>query len=247
MAKPSLNARLGIQSWCFRAFKTTPQVIAGLREAGVSTLEICGVHINVAQAPEKTLAEYTAAGITISSFGVNGFKPDEAAARKVFEFAALAGFPTISADLADDGPRLALVERLCTEFGKKIAIHNHGRKHALGSAAALERLFAKASMNVGLCLDTAWALDAGEDPVAMAGKFGTRLYGVHIKDFVFDRAGRPVDVVAGTGNLNLAALAAKMQEVRFDGYLTIEYEGDEAAPVPALTKCVENVRAVFPA
>lgn len=247
MATASLSSRLGIQSWCFRAFKTVDQVVGGLRAAGVSHLEICGVHVDVAANAAQRLKEYAAAGITLSSYGVNKFDTDEAAARRVFEFAAAAGFPTISADLADDGPSLKLVERLCVEFGKKIAIHNHGRRHDLGTVAALERLFAKASPNVGLCLDTAWALDAGEDPVAVAGKFGTRLYGVHVKDFVFDRAGRPEDVVVGEGNLDLPGLVAKLREVRFDGYLTIEYEGDENNPVPALQECVKRVRAVLPA
>ena len=34
-------------------------------------------------------------------------------------------------------------------------------------------------------------------------KFGKRMYGVHVKDFVFDRAGKWEDVVVGTGNLKL--------------------------------------------
>ena len=245
MASSSLSSRIGIQSWCFRAFKTAPQLIEGLRKAGVSNLEICGVHIDLAKNAIETLKEYSDAGISFSSYGVNGFGPDEAAARRVFEFAKLAGFKSISADLADDGASLALVEKLCAEYGKRIAIHNHGRKHELGSVKALERLFAKSSPNVGLCLDTAWMMDSGENPVEVARKFKDRLYGIHIKDFVFDKAGKPEDVVAGTGNLDLAALAKLLKEIKYEGYITIEFEGDEQNPVPALTKCVENLRAAL--
>ena len=46
------------------------------------------------------------------------------------------------------------------------------------SATLVAQVFASTSPRIGLCLDTAWALDAHEDPVAMAGKFADRLYGV---------------------------------------------------------------------
>jgi sugar phosphate isomerase/epimerase len=82
-------------------------------------------------------------------------------------------------------------------------------------------------------------MDSGQDPVAMAEKFASRLYGVHVKDFVFDRAGRPEDVVVGTGNLDLAKLKSVLDKNSFDGYTVLEYEGDVNDPVPALKECVE--------
>jgi len=236
----AMSDRLGIQSWCFREFKETAKLVKGLKDCGVSNLEICGVHIDVAKNAAETLKECKAAGITISSYGVNRFGKDEAGARKVFEFAVMAGFPTISADLGEGG--LELAEKLCSEYGKKIAIHNHGRKDAFGSVAALEKLFANSSPNVGLCLDTAWMMDSGEDPIAVAEKFKERLYGIHVKDFVFDRAGKEIDVVAGTGNLDLAKLAALLKRIVYKGYLTIEYEGEKENPVPSLTECVRRTR-----
>lgn len=42
--------------------------------------------------------------------------------------------------------------------------------------------------------------DSGLDPVEMAQKFSERLYSVHIKDFSFNPAGKPEDVVAGEGD-----------------------------------------------
>jgi sugar phosphate isomerase/epimerase len=88
-------------------------------------------------------------------------------------------------------------------------------------------------------------LDSGEDPLAVARKFQDRLYGLHIKDFVFDRAGRPKDVIVGTGNLDLEGLAAFLTDIAFDGYLTLEYEGDVDDPVPATKECVDAVWAAF--
>ena len=241
----TIISRLGVQSYCFRAFKTHEQLIRAVKSCGVDRVEIYpGHHDPVTQPdPDGVIRTFTDAGITISAFGVYKFRDDEAAARKVFEFAQAAGIPTISADLGPGG--LALVERLCAEYGKEVAVHNHGRKHDLGAVAALERLFADASPNVGLCLDTAWMLDSGEDPLAVAERFQERLYGVHIKDFVFDRAGRPEDVIVGMGNLDLEGLAAFLIDIAYDGYLTLEYEGDVDNPVPATKQCVEAVRTAF--
>ncbi len=68
------------------------------------------------------------------------------------------------------------------------------------------------------------------------------MYGVHVKDFVFDRSGTPTDVVVGEGNLDLGTLQTVLNNGEFDGYIVLEYEGDVDDPVPALKKCVAAVR-----
>ncbi|HTL50954.1 MAG TPA: sugar phosphate isomerase/epimerase [Planctomycetota bacterium] len=241
----NLLDRMGIQSWCFRSIKTHDGVIDALKQCGVKNIELCGAHYKpeVENDHAKIVADYKKKGVTVSSFGVVGIGTDEAKARKVFDFAKAAGFKTISADLAPGG--LEVAEKLCKEYNKKIAIHNHGRKHALGSVKALDELFAKASTNVGLCMDTAWMLDSGENPVEIAKKFANRLYGIHLKDFIFKRDGKPEDVVIGQGNLDLKAYIETLLANNFDGYFTLEYEGDVETPIPATKKCVEAVTAML--
>ena len=126
-----------------------------------------------------------------------------------------------------------------------MGIHNHGRKHRDGSVAALEAILSDTSSNIGLCLDTAWMLDSGEDPVDVAKKFKDRLYSLHIKDFVFDRAGKPSDAIVGEGNLKLDALNSFLMEIDYGGTYTLEYEGDIDNPVPTTKACVEAIRASF--
>lgn len=245
ISRGELSDRIGIQGYCFRALEAPGGLIGALGECGADRLEMWGGHLDPSRDPgwAEALDHYRKRGITISSYGVHRFDGDEAGARPVFEFARRAGFPVISADLAPGG--LETAEALCREYGRKIAVHNHGRKHPLGSVAALEELFAASSANIGLCLDTAWMLDSGEDPLAVARRFRSRLYGLHLKDFVFDRAGRPADVIIGTGNLDLPSLAGYLAESDFDGYLTLEYEGDSEDPVPPIRECLEAVRAAF--
>ena len=235
-------SRLAIQSWCFRGFKPNAEVAAKLNACGVKHVEMCGFHIDPAGAEVAPGIEvYRKAGIGFTAYGVHYFNQDEAAARKVFDFAKKAGCTTISAHVPPAS--IALAEKLCTEYGIRLAIHNHGRKDRLGPVWALEDLFKATSANIGLCLDTAWMLDAGEDPVKVAEKFRDRLYGLHVKDFVFDRAGNPHDVVIGTGNLDLDGLVKLLVRTGWAGNLTIEYEGDVDNPVPALTQCVQALRA----
>jgi len=45
----------------------------------------------------------------------------------------------------------------------------------------------------------------------------------------------------------LPAFVAALEETGFDGMAVIEYEADPENPVPALTDCVNQMRALAPA
>ncbi len=232
-----LFGRLGIQSWCFRHFKSTQQVIDKLKECGLSHLEICGVHGDAAKNDlSDTIRQYRQAGVTLSSCGVYGIGKDEAASRRIFEFARQAGMGAISASLQIEW--LPLAEKLAAEYGVRVALHNHGRHDELVNSHFVSRFLSGASANIGLCLDTAWMMDGGDDAVQAAKTFADRLYGVHLKDFIFDRAGKPYDVVLGDGNLDLEALVKHLVAIDYQGYLTLEYEGDVENPIPAIKQCI---------
>jgi len=238
---------LGIQSYCFRHFKENQEVIKRLKSCGVDKIELCGVHANFTDENsfDDVLKQYSDGGVEIVSIGVQGFNDDEATERKFFEFArrANARFMSCSFGIANAPKSIETAEKLATEYGIKLAIHNHGGYDWLGNSAMIGKVFSQTGENIGLCLDTAWALHSGENPLEWVEKFGSRLYGVHIKDFVFDRAGKGEDVVVGTGNLDLPQLLQKLKTVSFNGYAVLEYEGDVENPVPALIECVAAVEA----
>jgi sugar phosphate isomerase/epimerase len=235
---------LGIQSWTFRAFRTLDDCLNAVAACGLSAVELCDVHLDVrdACAVDEGLGKCRAAGIAVTSFGISHFPNDEAVARPRFEFARKAGFRALGAD--PDPDALPMLDRLCAEYGVRLAIHNHGRHHRYGFPETLEAVFLETSMMIGLCLDTAWALDAHLDPVQLATTFSDRLYGVHLKDFVFDAAGNHQDVIVGTGALDVPKFLATLDEVEFNGYLTLEYEGNVENPLPDARACVEHLRAL---
>ena len=126
-----LSERISIQSWTFRGLKTNDEVIAAAKMCGASNIEIAYVHVSVADkaACAKVIDQYKKAGVTLSSYGVCGISADEAKSRAPFEFAKAAGFSTVTASLGAGG--LEMAERLCKEYGKKIALHNHGRRQVV--------------------------------------------------------------------------------------------------------------------
>lgn len=117
-----------------------------------------------------------------------------------------------------------------------------------GSPDVLEYLIGLGAPEIGLWIDTAWAMQIGPhhgNPVAWVEKFAGHIYGVHYKDFVFESNAQWRDVVVGEGNLNLPAFVEALDKHGFDGAAVIEYEGDVENPVPALTRCVEVMRRVI--
>ena len=244
MPGPALQS--AVQSYCFRGVEQNGMVAGSVRRCGLAAIELCGVHVdfNDEARHEPAIKAYLDAGVQIVGIGVQTFTGDWVRERRWFDFARLAGAAFISADFKPDTYLDALpgAQALSDEFGIKIAIHNHGGHHWLGSSQMLRHIFATTSEQIGLCLDTAWCLDAGEDPQQWVDEFGERLYGVHIKDFVFDHARAPQDVIVGTGNLDLPALLTRLGNANFSGWAVLEYEGDVNDPIPAVSQCVQNLR-----
>ena len=244
----NIGQDMGVQSYCFRHFTDNATTASLVKQCGLAKIELCGIQVDF-QDPasfDEAVATYRDAGVEIVSIGVNGLSGDEQTERNYFEFLRIAGAKFMSVDFKPDSVpgSFALAEKLADEYDVKMAIHNHGGRHWLGSAQALEWVFAQTGERIGLCLDTAWAMHSHEDPLAMIERFGRRLYGVHIKDFTFDAAGHHSDMVVGTGNLDLTQLSDALAAVNFDGYVVLEYEADVENPVPALTQCVQAVRAI---
>ena len=233
---------LGCQSWCYRDFRGMENMKKLLDASGLERLELCEVHCNFWNRDEweSQVSEMERLGIKLNSCGINGMNTDENRLRSLFDFAKRTGITALGAD--PDPDAVPVIEKLCDEYGIKIAIHNHGKHHRYGFEEQLDAIFAVSTKNIGLCLDTGWALDAGLDPVKMIRKYADRLYGVHLKDFTFDANGNPEETVLGTGVLDLPAVLDALREVGFKGYASLEYEGDASDPAPKITGCVENLK-----
>jgi sugar phosphate isomerase/epimerase len=244
------NAALdfGVQSYCFRQFADNRVVAAKVRECDLDKIELCGVHADF-DAPEKfgeVVQIYREAGVGIISIGVQTFGGDDRE-KRWFECAALAGAKHLSAHFqVESFPRaIDKVRAWSREFGIRVGLHNHGGYAFGGQPDVIAHLLSLGAPEIGLCLDTAWALQIGPsagNPVEWVRKFPRSIYGVHLKDFVFGPDAAWTDVVVGEGNLDVPGLLGALDESGFDGIFVLEYEGDPANPVPALRRCVEGLR-----
>ncbi|MDH7570772.1 MAG: TIM barrel protein, partial [Armatimonadota bacterium] len=167
----NIMQELGIQSFCFRGSQTNEEVIARLKECGLSKIELCQKHVDFTDESrfDEVIALYRNAGVQIVSIGVQRFANDPAKEESYFRFAQKAGARFISADFALNSVPEAYrtAERLAERYDIRLAIHNHGGRHWLGTDAMLAHVFSQTNDRIGLCLDTAWAIDSRLDPVKM--------------------------------------------------------------------------------
>lgn len=102
---PNNYENLGIQSWCYRNFKTVPAFIAELKKAGVAATEICGVQVDFS-APATfagAIKQFRDAGVDILSIGVQGMHGNVELETNYFEFLKLAGAKHMSVSFSPDG------------------------------------------------------------------------------------------------------------------------------------------------
>jgi len=241
----------GVQSYCFREFKDNKEVAQLIRKIGLNKTELCEVHANFQDVSgfKKVVDTYKEAGVSIVSLGVQTFKGEVEKERNWFECAKIAGAKHISAHFQVDTFEKAVpaAVKLAEEYDMKVGIHCHGGYMFGGSEDVLKHLLKLGGDRIGINIDTAWCMQAAAwyDPSKWVREtFKGKIFGVHYKDFTFDRRGKWSDVIVGTGNLNLPDFIKALEETNFTGMAVIEYEAEPANPVPALTECVKQMRAV---
>ena len=243
----SQSIPFGVQSYCFRHFKTNAEVARKVRDIGLDKLELCGMHADFEKPAEfdSVVATYRDAGVSIVSIGVQTFVGNDSE-RNWFECAAKAGAKHISCHFNIDSFLKAVpkVRAWSREFGIRVGIHCHGGYQFGGSPDVLDYLLSIGGPEIGVCIDTAWCMQIGPwkgKPVEWAQRYAGRIYGIHYKDFVFEPNGQWKDVIVGEGTLDLPAFSQALKDGGFDGMAVIEYERDVENPVPALTGCVQSM------
>lgn len=242
-----LDSRLGVKSFSFRHIKDNAGVAAAVKQCGSAVIDLSACHIDYDDPAqqERAVAAYREAGVSVSGIGVVTLQNDEPLNRRFFEFARKAGCSLVSCSFEPDNHEniLRIAQALCDHHGMRVAIHNHGGKHWLGNSTILDHIFRHTGPSVGLCLDTAWCIQAGESPLKWVERFGDRLFGVHLKDFGFDPDGRYHDTVVGAGALDLPPFLDALRTVPALESAVVEYEGDDA--VGTTKRCVEAIRTTW--
>jgi sugar phosphate isomerase/epimerase len=238
---------MGIQSFTLRKLPLDAMLDA-VSKLGLSHVELIpetklwlyelGSHFPVTEDAvevERVHAALARRGIALAASGVHGVA-DEAAARRLFDFAKLARIPLLT--IMPDDEALAALDRLCAEHpAVKLGIHNHGPFFRYDAITDVEASLAGRHPGFGACVDTGHFIRSGEDPVEAVRRLGPRVHGVHLKDFAsegFFAEGR----ILGQGKLDLVALFHALREVGFAGALSLEYEENADDPLADVTACL---------
>lgn len=246
-ADPFGGFTLGVQSYSFRHFDREG-ALKRIQELGLHYVELYEKHAPSGSSPEQIKAilkmcrDYD---ITPVAWGVSRFTKDHDKNKRLFEFGKALGLRTFSA--SPDRDSFDSLDRLCEEYKISIAIHPHG---PVGKGTQLDPWYcAEVIMDavqhlhplIGSCLDTGHLIRAAQlgkklDPAQQVRIMGARNFGLHLKDHDNERK---TDVVFGKGVLDVTAVLKALRDVQFKGYISIEYEANEANPSPDMKACID--------
>ena len=122
--------KMGLQSYSLRGYTTEghadlKKALAATKELGVHYWEAFPAHVPLTDDRRKIRAikdELEASDVHVDGWGVVALGKDEAADRKIFEFARAMGLGYLTVD--PDPDSFDLLDKLVEEYGIPIGIHN---------------------------------------------------------------------------------------------------------------------------
>ncbi len=240
--KPS-PVKLGIASYTFRDFKEPQQLVSFMKQLNIRYVNLKDFHLP--EEPLDKVAEradfYRKAGLTITGGGAIYFPKDEDADIKAkFDYAKAAGFPLIVGSPSHEA--LGRVESFVKRYDIKLAIHNHGPEDKdWPSAHDILKLIGRMDPRVGCCVDVGHSMRAGDDVPSTLREVGPRLLDIHMKDLA-DKDKKESQVAVGEGIMPVKAIFQTLIDLKYPGYVDLEYEINEKDPMPGVVKSITSER-----
>ena len=177
--------------------------------------------------------------IRMISYCYGALPGDEAACRKVFEFAQKFGIETF---LSEPKPEsLDVVERCANEFGINVALHNHDAKAspAYWSPDKVLEQCGKRGPRIGVCADLGYWMRAGVDPVEGVRILKKRIRVVQVHD-LDQRIPEGKDVPWGTGTGKLKEFFEELAKFNVRPLdVDVEYSANFENNMPECKKCID--------
>ena len=235
--------RFGFQSYSLRHFSETRELAREAECLGLPFVEVYSGHLPT-DATDEEISRFKQtldrAGVEINAFGVEGFSADHEANQRLFQFGQKLGVENLSADPSKDA--FKSLQRLVAEYDIRIAIHNHGPEDERWRRPEwILEAVKDLDPRIGACVDTGHYLRAGVDPVEAIRMLGSRVWGVHLKDFDANSE----EQIVGQGLLNLVDTFQALVDVGFKGPLSLEFESNMENPVPSMREGVAAAAAAL--
>ncbi|MGA8528396.1 MAG: sugar phosphate isomerase/epimerase [Acidobacteriaceae bacterium] len=244
---PAKEVKLGLASYTFRNFSRA-QLIGFMQQLQVFDLNAKDTkdHLPMEPAAEaQALADYHAAGIRLHAAGAIYFqKATDDDIRAQFEYLKRANIPVMVA--GDPSPaNLPRIEQFVKQYDIRLAIHNHGPEDKLWPSP-LDVLKDIQGMDprIGCCIDVGHTVRAGTDVVEAIHAVGPRLFNMHMKDLT-DFHDKASQVAVGDGKMPIRGIFQALQEIRYPGFVDLEYEVHPDDPMPGVSKSFAYMRGVL--
>ena len=229
--------RFGFQSYSLRHFSETEDLAGEAEKLGLTFVEVYNGHLPI-NASDEEISKFKQAlgqvGVQVNAFGVEDFSADHEANQRLFQFGQKLSVENLSADPSKDA--FESLEKLVAQYDIRIAIHNHGPEDERWRRPEwILEAVKDLDPRIGACVDTGHYLRADVDPVGAIQMLGSRVWGVHLKDFDAESE----EQIVGNGRLNLVETFRALVDVGFKGPLSLEYESHMENPVPSMREGLE--------
>ena len=228
---------MGIQSYTLRDMSFDKALDTIANDLKLKYVEIYPGH-HTGQSPQQVKEKLGKRGLQAVAYGVVPFTKDAAANRKFFEIGKILGLKSLSCD--PDRDAFDTLDKQVEEYGIAAAIHPHGPGAKWVEIKQIHDAVKDHHKLIGLCNDTGHLIRANQDPVEACHVFKDRLHGVHFKDFKRLGGNKWEDCVLGDGELKVDALVKALLDMKYDGPLSLEYEGGH--PVEASRESLARIQ-----
>ncbi len=197
---------------------------------------------------EKVKAKLAEHKITPVAYGVVGLSKDEAASRKVFEFAKYFGIRVINTESVD---AIDTFEKLVKEFDIKVGFHDHPKRdndpnYRMWDPNYILEVCKDRDARIGSCADVGHWVRSGLKAVDCVRILKGRIMSSHMKDLNEFGKREAHDVHWGEGVSDVAAVFDEYRAQGFAGPISIEYEYNWENNAGDAKACIDFVRAYQP-
>jgi sugar phosphate isomerase/epimerase len=236
-AAEKLGWKLATQAWTFRD-RTAFEAIETAQRLGLKYIELypgqalskdqpkAQVGPDLSQEQRAELRRKLAAsGVMVVAFGVVNPGSDEAAVRRIFDFARDMGIRTITCEPADKAA-WDVVEKLANEYSIDAACHNHPKPSKYWNPDTVLEAINGRGPRVGACADVGHWPRSGLTPVDCLKKYQGQIKSLHFKDIRNN-----LDQPWGTGDSDARAMLKELRRQGFQGVISLEYESGSGKEV----------------
>jgi sugar phosphate isomerase/epimerase len=247
---------LGCQANTFSRFTVT-EAIEKTAQAGGKIIEfypdqklsperpdVLWNHMASEQVMAQVRAKLAQAGIRAVAYGAVSIPNDEAAARRIFEFARKMEMRALITESVES---IDLLERLAQEYNVAVAYHHHPRRpndpnYRLWDPNYIAALVKDRDRRIGACADTGNWTRSGVRPLEGLRILKGRIFCVHLKDMTAFGRRDAHEVPFGSGASDIRGCLEELKIQGFRGDIAVEYEYNPADNLADVNRCIEFVR-----